>query len=321
MSDIWESVLYTATYADLRLDILLLEDDVSRTLAIHEFVNRDGGLVQDMGEQVRRTRARIIFFERAASLEQEEGLLGLNAGNHIDRFELFMEFARDPDNAEFVHPLTGSYPAKVQELRWNLAATERDAIVVDCTFVEDSINPSALSNDQNLNTFSTRNTVAETVDELKAQLTANSLSSAVPDDALTAVDGWQDPDTSVRKVNQEMARLSSRINDDMETFELTTDITRYETYRQYIRLHNELVKASEAFKSTRTRLLQVTLIVGQPLRTLLSRIYGAAEIDARYQEVNDLNDIRDPSLIPAGTVVRYHAPELNTKKGLRNVAK
>jgi predicted GH43/DUF377 family glycosyl hydrolase len=119
-----------------------------------------------------------------------------------------------------------------------------------------------------------------------------------------------------------MARLSGRIADEMEALDLASDISKYETYKQYTRLHHALTSAAAAFRSTKTRISQVTLTVGQPLRTLLVRLYGATEAENRYDEVIALNDVRDPGYIEAGTTLDYHVPELGQgRKGLRRAAR
>ncbi len=297
MADVWTDLLFEAAYNGQRLDVQLTEDDMSRVLAEHEYGGIDGADYDDMGGRPRTTRVRVVFFERRG-----EPL------DHLARLERFLADVQRGQAAEFVHPVSGSYDALVSDLRMSAAAEDRGLVVVECTFHQVGIGRLF---EEGFVTNVMQASVAVGVQAAAAAelLDELALESTAPADAAAAVAGWEaDPELSVREVNQQLAGLSARLAADVEAFDMARDLSHYELWRTYQRLHYQVRKAAESFRQTRSALKVVTVTVGQPLRVLAARLYGARLANEKEAELRRLNDIRDPSYIEVGTEIRYHSP-------------
>ena len=127
MTDNWGTILYDASYGGFPIHVLSTSDVGGRALARHTYPHRDGADIEDMGAEPRVTRCRVIF----------------TGPDHYEAFRVFHDLAQSIEPLDFVHPITGTYLAKVGELNWSADAEPRDTIMVDCTFEEDTTEPAA----------------------------------------------------------------------------------------------------------------------------------------------------------------------------------
>lgn len=303
MSDVWSGALYQASFGGVEFDCLSTSDSMARAVAKHSYPRRDGADLQDMGGEARTTRCQLIFWERA-SLEGETA-----TGNHLQRFAAFLAASRAGRSQDFVHPLTGTYRALIEELEFDATGEERDAITATCTFVEDSTQPAKFDPGSLLAVDSGAAAVAANAQLATDALAAQGIDSDVPSSASSLVDAWEsDPTKSAREVDLELATAQNQIDGLVDQYELTTDIDRFPLYRRMVSLSYSLKRAAALFKQAQPQVIQITLAADQPLRVLVTETYGAAQAEARYADVMRMNDIEDPSLILAGTVLRAPSP-------------
>lgn len=315
--DVWSENLHLASYGGVELDVLTARDSVRRMLARHSYLRRDGGNVDDEGGDPRVTRCRIIFFERPPIAGEQLGTL-----DHLQRFETFWNAANAGVSQEFVHPITGSYNAKVEGTGFSVDAEERDTIVVDCTFVEDNPDVRAEFEHALRPVPAGVATVEVTVAELNAQLDELDLESDVGERALSTVQRWgTDPDLTARQVSLELNTLSSRIAAATDTLQLATDLTRHPVWRSLQRLHGEVRRAARVFQQRTPTLIEHTLKAATPLRVFCAQVYGADQAQERYEELQRLNDIDDPSLVPAGTTLLRPDATSSPRQGLRSATR
>src|SRR5688572_29734157 len=104
--DVWGTIIFDASWGGLALDVVDTDDQAGRTLARHRYVHRDGADVEDLGGEERVTKVTALFFERPPRAGEE-------ALNHYDRFRKLVELKDEGKARTFVHPLTGSYSAKI----------------------------------------------------------------------------------------------------------------------------------------------------------------------------------------------------------------
>lgn len=315
MSDVWASYLYQASFAGLPLDILETADSIARAVARRVFPGRDGGSLQDQGAEPRSTSCRIIFAELAPL---DSGA----TGNHLERFAAFYATTQAGKAQEFVHPITGSYRAMVEDIDFRASGEQRDVIEVDCTFVEDTTRPARFDPGSLLPLDAGAAAVAVRSAEVDAEIAALGLEgSTVAADAGAAVETWEsDPTISVREVNLQLASLTAQIDDLIATYELTTDVSRFTLWRRLQALSYSLRRAASLFRQSQPQIIQITLAVARPLRSIVAETYGASEASARYADAMRLNDIDDPSLIPAGTTLRLPSPKAARQASLRRAA-
>jgi hypothetical protein len=311
--DEWSDLLFTASYSGIELDIVSTSDDVSRVLARHEYPFRDGAVLQDMGAAPRSTQCRIIFMPTSAQAADD---------NHISRVSDFLQIVSDahaldrPPN--FIHPISGSYPALVEGLSFDATANERDFIVVNCTFVEAGLDPAAFtaSGDESIETGVAEVDFARTglstalagADEgLGEAVAANPVT--VHDDALTTAEGWAaTPGITPRQVNLEMNEITNEINDEVDRLEVITRVDRYPTFLAFQRLHAAVRRAAELAIATGPTLTEHRVLRTEPLLALVTEIYGGTLAVDQYTRTRELNDIPNPGRIEAGTVLTIETP-------------
>lgn len=299
--DVWELNLFPASFDGQLLDIEVTEDQLNKALAIHEVARRDGGLVQWMGGDVRSTHCRVYFFEREP--DPDDPLAG---DDHLTRLQFFVNTAAAADEPrEFVHPLFGSYQAFAQNIRLRASAGERDVVVVEVDFIESSEFPTLI--DIGVTTPVEAGTAVLEVTNDLARAEAESLGVDYSlDQTVDTVRAWEsDPDLSARQVNQELGRESARIAQFAASLE--GSLENQVLFRLVTRMHAQLRKAADTFRFERARVVEVTLDADTSLRWFVTHRYGASQAEQRYAEVMQLNDISNPLLIPAGTVLRVHS--------------
>jgi len=315
VNDIWSDELHTASFAFQALDVLTTKDSIRRALARHSYPRRDGGTVQDMGSEPRETRCRIIFYERPPIDGEDE----LSSRSHLERFEAFVSAANAGFPQEFVHPITGSYNAQVEDIDFDADAEERDVIVCDCRFVEDTTDPAAFQIGSVRPSAGGAGSVAVEAEILNAALDAAGLESSVGTDASAAVSGWGS--ATSREITLELQSLSSQISQATDDLELATNLARHPIWRSMQRLHAEIRRAAQAARQVAPSLIEFTVAAPVPLRVMATNLYGAAAAQEKYAELLRLNDFDDPTLILSGTVVRAASSNSSPRQGLRSATR
>lgn len=308
--DVWAETLYAATYAGIPLDVMLTEDEVQRSLARLEYPRKDGADIQPMGNGPRRTRVRIEFFEREP--DEDDDAQGFGDDNHLDRLSTFVQTALSATQPHpFVHPLFGAYDAWVENLTFSANADERNQVMVECDFVEDSTSPSVILSPENAPHQSATADVNALCDTLDAQLAdvdlpAESTAADIPNDARTAVAGWDDdPGTTIRDVNGDISRLTDAIDDAVNDIDYATDLDNYQVFRTLARLHGSIRRAGELFRRVSPQLAEYAVTHARPLRAIAVDLYGAADWERGYAELAKLNDVPDPGLVTPGVTLQY----------------
>lgn len=315
MVDQWADQLYEASYGGLRIDVLSLQDDLSRALARYKYPHRDGADVEDMGAEEWTTRARVIFFPR-------------DGQNARDVFEEFMAIVQRGESQVFVHPLFGEHDVKVGQLGTAIAAELRDAIMVECEFVEDTADATIFEPGAGLPVTSSIDEVTAIsgdIDDGLVQVNEREdldepLTTTVGADAIAEITSWEEDDSiTERDVRFGAATLAGKINSETDRLELALHVERYPLVTAFARLHWAVRRASEAFIQRTPRLMDITVRAPTPLLVIAARTYGADQADARYQQLLELNDVRKPNRVPAGTVLKAQVPDSQRVK-LRRAA-
>ncbi len=315
MTSIWSEVLHQASFGGIEFDCLTTSDALPRALIRRTAPRRNGGRLQDMGSEPRTTQCRILFFERKPLEGEADFLL---EENHIERFRRFVEAAQLGRVQDFVHPITGTYRAMVEDFAFDADAEAEDQIEVSCTFVEDSTQPTVFEPGAGGPFDAGVAAVKVQGAALDADLAAAGIDDPIGSDTADMAETWSsDPLTSVREVNLQLASLATRIDDAVETYELATNVDRYPAWRNAQILLWKARQAAESFRQTQPQLITVTLAATQPLRVVLTDTYGAADAESQYDNALRLNDIDDPTSIRAGTQLRLAAPNAGRRVTLR----
>lgn len=305
--------MHIARFGGQAFDCISTSDSVGRSVAEHTFPRKDGAHLQDMGAGPRRTRLRCVFFEVPPEGDD-------SGDNHLERYEEFYKKINSGKTLSFVHPIFGSYRAKVVgSIDTDASSDEFDVLIVDCTFVEDSTTVSPFDFSASRPVDMGIAGVEVEAAKLDESLAAEGLSSSVGGDSVDTVSKWRTDDSiSTRRVNLELQSLTSDISSAVEEFELATDLSRQPIWRSFQRLQGEVRRAAQLFQQNQPEVFEFTVRTDAPLRVLVVDMYGAAEAATRYEELLRLNDISDPLLILEGTRLKATSPQTQGSKGLRS---
>jgi len=309
VDDQWAEQLYPASYGDVRLDVLSTQDDLSRALARYKYPHREGADVEDMGGEERTTRCRLIFFPR-------------DGQDARAAFLDFLEVVERGESQTFVHPIFGSYQAKVGQLGAAAEFGIRDTLMVDVEFVEDTADAGVFSPGAG-------SPVASSVDEVTAIATQvddglvdvneglvedEQISTTVHTEAVTAVTSWEEDDTlTERDVRFAASTLTNKIASETNRLELAQDVDKYPLVQAFTSLHYAVRRAAEAFIQRTPEIIEITIVAPTPLIVIAARTYGADQADGRYQQLLELNDVRTPNRVPRGTVLKAQSPHSSAR--------
>lgn len=298
--DRWGEILFDASFAGFPIHVLSTSDDMGRALARHTYPHRNGAAIEDMGAEPHIARCRLKFF----------------GPDHDEAFRVFHDLAHSVEPEVFTHPLYGSYSAKVGEFHAEAHAEQRDCIMVDCTFEEDTLEPAVFEVGAGSPTLAGAEDVQASADEWLVIVEPEDGTIIDVDgvelgnDAVATSEAWStDASKTLRDVTHEMAALSARIDDTQERLHTASDISQYPAMIALTKLRGSLVKAAAAFSQRSPRIFKVTVAVSAPLLVVAAQIYQSAnEAGERAKQLIELNDIRNPARIEAGTELRCQSP-------------
>lgn len=321
--DIWSKILFSAKFGSVPIDVLTSRDSFRRALVRHEYPRRDGAVIDDEGAGAREVDLLLIFFDPRKPLPDDPP--EWSSLNHRERFDRFVKEANAGKARELVHPLFGSFPALCESFEAAAGGEGRDQITVTAKFVEQGLNPVALSS-----------TIAKPIEggaaavdvEAKA---ATAAASALPAEdaelvnetatnAAAEVERWDsDPDIDPGSITAGLQRTSDDIDTTIRTLDLLSTPNGYATYRALSRLHYQVRRAAERARRDAPALISVVNAAGAPLRILLADVYGADRAEAHMPEAMRLNKIPDPTYVEAGTELTLPTPAPLGRQGTRRV--
>jgi prophage DNA circulation protein len=316
---VWANALHQASFGGVEFDCLTTSDSIARAVARRPYPRRNGGNLQDMGGEPRMTTVQAIFFEREP-IDGEDFFQ--SSRNHLERFADFFAATQKGIAQDFVHPLTGTYQALVEDLRFDADADQEDTILVDCTFLEDTTEPAIFEPGVTAIFESGTATIRVQAELLDAEIVAIGLETDLPQQAIDIAELWESSRLflALSEVNLQLASFASDLNDMMDEFELVTDLARYPVWRSAQRLLFTVRLAADSFRQNQPQLTTILVLRGQPLRALVAEHYGAREAERRCGDIIRLNDIDDPSYIPEGTRLRAPVAEAGRRTSLRRTA-
>lgn len=293
--DRWGTILFDASFGGMPLQVLSTSDDMNRALVRHRYPHRNGAKIQDQGSDQRIARCRIMFFGET----------------HDSEFQRFHGLVHQVEPQIFTHPLYGSFLAKVGDLHAESSAETRDCIMVDAVFEEDTLEPAVFEVGAGSPVMAGSEEVEVTTAELDQAFADTGLEddTHLSADAFSIAQAWAtDASKTTRDVANELTALTDRIEAANEFYGVATDLDRYPLMKALTNLRGSLVRASKVFAQRSPRILNITVAVAAPLLIVARDIYGAAQAQTRYDQLLELNDIRNPARIEAGTPLRAQSP-------------
>ncbi len=302
--DEWSELLFSARFGSVeQLDILKTDDDVSNEIVEHRFPFSDGAVLQHTGVVPRTTDCTLIFVPRKTQLT-----------NHLQRLVEFLNEAKSVKPLTFVHPLTGSYQANARGIKFSANANSRARVDLSVTFIEAGLEPAAFESNLDFSVGAGVALVNDAKLDVDAAIAADpSLpaqleSPVVQDDALSVATVWRDVETNQRDINLELNRIANRISDETTNFKVATNVSRYPVFLAMQRLHGAIRTAADLAIQTAPELTQHLTVRSESLLSLMTDLYGGEDALDKYDRTRDLNNIRNPARIEAGTTLTIETP-------------
>lgn len=311
---VFGTILHESSFGGLRIDIQMTEDEENEALARFKYPHVKGASIDHMGGEGRVTKAKVIFMPLAGDDHPTV---------FRERFDLFRKLKEKGDTQTFVHPLDGNIQAKLGAFSWSMSPDIWDAIVVDCTFEEDTEvvtqyksgpGTSLQSAVVQVNAAGAAFDAALAKEPTLIARNPNNISS----DCNDTVSAWVNLQKTGRQVNLELVRLSNKIAKAMDDYEVATNVRRYPIMVSLSNLNANLRQAAETIKQSTPRLIDITVLSPMPLLVVAAKKYGARDAAKRAAEISALNDIKNPARIEGATVLKGQAPQ--TQVGRRSAA-
>jgi hypothetical protein len=319
--DIWQDLLFEASFGGMRIDVLNTQDVNGRDLATHQSPHRNGARVVDQGGTARVTTCTVAFIPVAGDPNDDP----------MERFLFFQELKNAGATRTFVHPISGAYQAKIGTFDWRASADERGTIWVDCSFHEDSVEPAIFR----VGPSAPLRTGVEDVRASSAEVDAGlvevntdravrglpPITTTVQSDCLVRAEEWEeahDSDTGLSsgQITTELSSLSNAIQAEMDRLQVATDIENYPMLLAFNHLAYSMRRAAQAFLEDTPRLVDIRVLAPMSIYALAQVTYGAAQADQRVTQLLRLNDVKRPQRLPAGLVLK--GPAKSTSPRLRS---
>ena len=113
--------LLVASYKGASFAFVEVEDEIGRALARHEYPNRPGADIEDLGREPRQITLRAVFY--STELAKRDALI---------------KAIETPGSGTLNHPVWGSITVNCERSRCKHTAQFRDYAEMDLTFIEDS---------------------------------------------------------------------------------------------------------------------------------------------------------------------------------------
>lgn len=285
-------ILFPASYGGVSFWFGSFDGQGGRDIVVQSPSRGDIHVLQDRGRRHRTLSSEIMFVDEP------------DRDPVADRFRAFLDLSEDGEGHLFTHPILGSYLARVSDLSYSVRSDDA-AITATCTFHAESEPQPILPAGAGAAPMAGLEEVTATVARAESELSAQGLPSDAPASVLAKVEGWvtaEDPDA--RAIYLELASASEMIDREIDRLDLLTNLDRWPVYREMIHLQYQMSRAAEAVTSDVSDVIEVTISASIPLRLLCADLYGADAADDRAHRVAQINRLRTPGLVPAGTLLK-----------------
>jgi prophage DNA circulation protein len=287
-------IYFDASFGGVPLLIAEIDTDIGRDIAVQSPARGDKHVLQDRGRRLTSASVEILFIDQP----------GLDP--YTSRYEQFRNLANTEGAQIFSHPLDGSYQARISEPRVRASGAEK-RISVSCTIIAED-EPETVA-PIGAGSAPVASVDAVTTAQLNAdsELAAVGLSTPVTAACTAAVSSWYSEDPSLldsQTVFGGVASLTNQISYAIVELNLATDLALYPAYQAMILLAFQVTQAGAAITSTAGQLFQITVTRALPLLAICTPIYGPDDAPDYADQVANINRVRTPGLVPAGTILK-----------------
>ncbi len=284
----WDEQIERASFRGVEFDSQTTDDEMDPRLVEHTYPYRDGADVEFLGRKPRHTRLRAIFLGPESLGDLGGFLQAVDAGK----------------KGLFQHPLMGSWQAKAFRYPVHHGHDQRDMSTVEVEFIEDGTD-TALPD-----LFSVAAAQAEVYSACDdVEVSRGVLDQVIDDvnavvaDAREFAAGVQGAIRSVtERVNQIRASVLKAIA-AINAIKALADPSKWPLVSALKRLVLTTKKLGQAVQSLSPPVVLHDVAVTMSATMLAHALYGDS---SRAKQIADLNHLRNPSLIPAGTQLKVY---------------
>lgn len=282
-----------ASYAGVDLMVATISTPVGLDVVTHSPARGDKHVNQIRGLKHKAAQLRLLFIDQPGK------------PNYILRAQQFQGATEIPAASSFSHPVLGTYMAIAADVE--MIATDEMMVEFSCRMLPEDEPQVTFPAGAGVSVGAGSDATNVAATNATNALTAAGLSSDTPTSCASTVSAWAEIDTDLldsQQVFLEVATLTAQIDSDIDTLEMESDLDLWLAYQAYILLRFQVVRAAQAATANADKVFD--FIVGQPrpLLAICSDIYGPALAQQRWQDVINLNRVRTPGLLPAGTSLK-----------------
>lgn len=291
---------YPASYGGVRVWIGRITTPNGRDVIVHRLSRGDAHPIDDRGLEPRIANAELLFDDMSGE--------SLTPRQRFDNFRALVEAG---GTHVFVHPLLGSYRARISKFEHSL---EGLTISATCEIIPAEELPAVAGVTQGTSAVAGEFNVQSAADTFQAAAADVGIETDIGTQAVAASERWSEPDVRTRDVLVEVQELSDSINNFVDEHSLEQDLGYWDLLRASWMLSDAVLRAGQAATASVSRTFTVLVRRAQSLRRLMATIYGGHEAEQRTEQVLKLNDIRTPGWIPPGTeLVLPQAPSTRAR--------
>jgi prophage DNA circulation protein len=283
----WAQQLEDASFREVTFACQTLDDEYGpRRLARHVYLGRDGADWEDLGRDPRTTKLRAVF---------------LGTGYLTELGALMREIATG-EAGRFVHPLFGSWEARVKAAPVHHEMGARDMATVELEIVEDGTNQQL---GDLISTEALEQQVEVDAEAVEAEVVAEAGIAAYVADAIASARSFAARARSaVEKISNMVNAVRNKIDQAIAAVRSLTDVGSWNIVRGLKRLAFSATKLARRLRDLKPSVILKTLAAATTLNALTHSLYGGT---ARAAEITRMNPIRNTFLIPIGTQLKVYS--------------
>lgn len=285
---------FEARYGGVKLWASEITWALGRDIVVHKLTRGSMHPKQDRGRVDRVARVTLQF----DAMDGDD----LSPSERLDALAAFVE---DGEPQVFQHPLAGAYLARIGP--FEARVDQHSVITADIEIFPEEEPRAVTPVGFGTGAVSADGVLAASAANAQTQLAAIGVTSPVIALALASDIAWQ-AGASTRVVLGDVAKLSSQIGDEIERLQLATDMRKWQAYKAMVLLSDSVLATARSIASDVAQVFTMRIARPISLNVLLARIYGAADVELRRQQILSLNDLRTPAWITIGTELRLPVP-------------
>lgn len=268
----WDVQLDQASFRGVPFECQTIDDEIVRRVVQYKYPYRDGADLEDLGREPRSTRLTCVF-------------MGDNYESDLGAFNMVVDEGKA---GFFVHPILGTWNARISRVGIKHSHDMRDVATVDVEVIEDGTSTTLP------NLLSVAKLQKEAIDWADQVDTDNLLTQVTEAQsaASKAREFANDIKTTVNDINSTLNQVRRKIDTAVSKLRQLTDIQNYKIVRSLKRLAYSCTKLGVRVQSLRPPLLKKRLAAAMPLPYLAHQLYGDKK---RSSEIANLNKGKVPN--------------------------